>query len=136
MNDERGQAVLIAAVVLAIAVVAIAGLRVAQERIAASATRERAGEAAVEAATAVVADAYAAARRVTATPTPDIRRVLADPALAERARAAANVLASLNGGTPVDSVDVRCDGGDVEVVIHVTGVRFRAGFHATACSPR
>ena len=138
LNDDRGQALVIAVLVLAIAAVAIAGLRIAQERIVATARERRAGEAAVEAATAVFADAYAAEERVAAPGVPRTAAVVAALSAArvrEAAREAADSLSLLNGGAAVDEPSVICANGNVSVTLTVAERRYRAGFSAPLCSP-
>jgi membrane glycosyltransferase len=135
-RDDRGQALLMAVVVLALAAATIAGLRIAQDRILAAAEQRRAGEAAVEAATAVIADAYVAELRAAPERTPDVARaVTADDALAA-ARAAASEISDRNGGAMVDDVTVRCDHGSIEVSLLQGGRAYRAGFGAPECSQR
>jgi hypothetical protein len=123
LSDERGQAVVVAVLFLAIAAVAVGGLRLTQEQILAAARERRAGEAAVEGATAVVADAYLAG-------------VVAADATRESARVAATDLSLRNGGPPITVVAIRCAGGSIEVALAVAGREYRAGFVAAECSPR
>ena len=135
MRDERGQAHLIAVLAIAIAAVAITGLRAAQERILDEERVRRAGEAAVEAATAVVADAYVTA---IAFPSPlpgDIARAVMDPSTRERARAAALAMSLANGGADFDGPDISCSSRGVDVRITIAGRIYRAGFDGS-CSPR
>ena len=87
MKGERGQALVIAAVLIGIGALAIVGLRVVQDRVLANALAQDAGEAAVEAAAAAVADAYVARlgavrARAFDVPAPeiDVAGLLADPA--------------------------------------------------------
>ena len=142
MNDDRGQALIISVLVLAIAAVAISGLRLAQERILAAAREYRAGEAAAEAATAVVADAYAAELfRVawsTASPRPtaDVAGAVTAPLTRENARVAASDISLKNGATSIDDLSVRCADGAAEVTVLLRGRSYRAGFGAPLCSQR
>ena len=142
VNDERGQAVVLAVLLLAIAAVAISGLRIAQEQILAVAREHRAGEAAVEAATAVIADAYTAElRRVasssaTPRPTPDVLRAMTDVEVREAARAAATEMSLQNGGPPIGDTSVRCAGGLVDVSLTIRDRLYRAGFSGPLCSRR
>jgi hypothetical protein len=143
MKDERGQALVIAAVLIGIGALAIVGLRVVQDRVLENARAQDAGEAAVEAAAAAVGDAYVAqvaslrARAFDSPrPTFDVARVLADPATRESARAAAAEAASRNGAVFDGAVDVRCVGGTIEIELQHAGRRHRAALAADACSPR
>lgn len=137
-SDDRGQALIWCVIVLGIAAVALGGLRVAQEQLFAQARMRRASEAGVEAATAVIADAYVAELRAGALrsprPTFDIPRALADPAAREAARIAASELSLRNGGDLVDEITVSCETGRVTVNLVAGGVAYRAGFVAPECS--
>jgi hypothetical protein len=123
LSDERGQAIIVAVLFLAVAAIVVGGLRLAQEQILAAARERRAGEAAVEAATAVVADAYVAG-------------TLASAATRESARVAATDLSLRNGGPRIDEVAIRCARGGVEVALAVAGRQYRAGFASAECSLR
>ncbi len=123
MSDERGQALILAVVVLAMAAVAIGGLRLAQERILEAHLASRAGEAAVEAAAAVVADAVAAG----ADPT--------SATVAATARDAANDLSRRNGGAAIDDLTVSCGTRWIEVAVTARRATYRAAIEAT-CFPR
>jgi hypothetical protein len=142
VNDERGQALILAVLLIAIAAVAISGLRMAQEQILAVAREHRAGEAAVEAATAVIADAYSAElRRVALSsasprPTPDVFRAVTDPNAREAARLAATDVSLMNGGSPIADTAVRCDAGLVDVSLTIHDRLYRAGFNVPLCSRR
>ena len=141
MKDDRGQALVLAVLILAIGAVAISGLRVAQEQILAVAREHRAGEAAVEAATAVIADAYTAEVRRSASssaprPTPDVLRAITQPSVRESARAAATEVSLLNGGPLIADTSVRCAAGLVDVSLTISGRLYRAGFNGPLCSPR
>jgi hypothetical protein len=143
MSEERGQALVIAAVLIGIGALAIVGLRVVQDRVLANALAQDVGEAAVEAAAAAVGDAYVAelaSLRAHAfdspRPTFDVARVLADPATRESARAAAAEAAARNGATFDGSVNARCVGKTIEIELHHAGRLHRAALSADACSPR
>ena len=143
MKDERGQALVIAALLIGIGALAIVGLRAVQDRVLANAVAQDAGEAAVEAAAAVVADAYVArmdSLRAHAfdipRPTPDIVGMLADPATRELARAAAADVAARNGATFDGAIEARCVGATIEIELHHAGRAHRAAVQADACSPR
>lgn len=137
MSDDQGQALVIAVVFLAIAAAAIVGLRAAQDNIVAAGAQRRAGEAAVEAATAVIADAYVDELRRAATSSPsaapDIPRAVGDGRAIERARLAASELSMRNGGALVPGVYVRCDAGTVTVTLVLSSTTYRAGFRAAEC---
>lgn len=138
MSDDRGQALVIAALVLGIAAVVIAGLRLSQDAIFANGRVSRAGEAAVEAAAAVVADAYVRALREAAfaspVRSPDVAHAVTDAAVREDARTAASDMSLRNGGAPVDDVAISCGARGVDVVLVLRGVAYRAGFKADECS--
>lgn len=140
MTDDDGQAMVIAVLLLALSATVILGLRAAQDHIVAADARRRAGEAAVEAATAVIADTYVdeLRRAALASPAaaPDVARAIADAGAVERARAAANELSLRNRGPIVSSVAARCNAGSVTVALVVAGTTYRAGFEAPECSPR
>jgi len=143
VRDERGQALVIAAILIGIGALAIVGLRAVQDRMLENAVAQDAGEAAVEAAAAVVADAYVA--RVDSVrahafdvprPTVDIVGLLADPATRESARAAAADVAARNGGAFDGAIEARCVGATIEVELRHAGRLHRAAVEAGACSPR
>jgi hypothetical protein len=124
---ERGQAIVAIVLALGIAASAIVGLRAAQERIVLGARVQRAGEAAVEAATQSVADTYAA--RPAAA-----RELVLDPGVLEAARVAADELARENGGDSVDRVELSCSGDRIEARLVLSGYSHHAGFRAPECS--
>ena len=128
MNDERGQAVLVAVLALAIAATAVIGLRAAQERVVAATRAQRAGEAAVEAAAQSVADFYGR-HAVTAT------KLVSDPRVLEAARVAAEELARANGASGVEQVQLVCADNRIEARLVLSGYSHHAGFSAPECSP-
>jgi len=141
LSDDRGQALLLAVVLIAIGAVAIVGLRQAQERILAGAGSVRAGEAAVEAASAVIADAYAtelavARLRDRDAPHVDMPRLLAAPATREAARAAAATVAAANGAIFASDIDAGCAGRFIEVRLRLADRIHRAVIEADECSRR
>jgi hypothetical protein len=138
VKDERGQALIMSVLLIAIGAVAISGLRIAQEQILAAAQERRAGEAAVEAATAVIADVYTAELRRMPPPIAslDVLRAITDPRARDAARAAATDISLLNGGPPFGDPTVRCAGGLVDVSVTLSGRQYRAGFSGPLCSPR
>jgi len=140
---ERGQALVIAAILIGIGALAVVGLRAVQDRMLENAVAQDAGEAAVEAAAAVVADAYVT--RIGSVrahafdvprPTVDIAGLLADPATRESARSAASQIAVRNGGVFDGAIEVRCFGSTLEIELHHAGRLHRAAIQADACSPR
>jgi hypothetical protein len=143
VRGERGQALVIAAILIGIGALAIVGLRAVQDRVLANAVAQDAGEAAVEAAAAAVADAYVAridSLRAHAfdvpRPTLDIVGLLADPATRESARAAAADVAARSGGTFDGAIEARCVGATIEIDLHHAGRLHRAAVQADACSRR
>jgi len=131
VGDERGQVALLAAALIAIGVVVIVGLREAEARIVTHASEVRASEAAVEAATAVIADAYVAELRARADPSyapRDLHQVVTAPAVTQSARDAADAVSDRNSGPHVDTLTVACVGRAVEVAIRMRDVEYRAGF--------
>jgi hypothetical protein len=143
VSGERGQALVIAAILVGIGALAIVGLRIVQDRVLESARAQDAGEAAVEAAAAAVADRYVAhldtlrARAFDVPrPTADVVGVLADAATLEAARAAAAEAAARNSATFDGPVAVRCVGRMIEIELRHAGRLHRAALEADACSPR
>jgi hypothetical protein len=143
MSDERGQVLVIAAILIGIGALAIVGLRVVQDRVLANALAKDTGDAAVEAAATVVADAYVAhldAVRAHAfdrpRPTPDVAGILERPATREAARAAAAEIATRNGGAFDGVVEPRCVGRTIEIELLHAGRPHRAAIRADACFPR
>lgn len=130
--DDRGQALIVAVLVLAIAALTLSGLRLAQDRIFAEARERRAGEAAVEAATAVIADAYTFARGARSE---DIASAISGQPAREAARDAAQAMSTANGGGAVSNVTADCRPRSVDVAITLGGRIYRAGFEAS-CSQR
>jgi hypothetical protein len=133
--DDRGQSALLAAVVIAIAAVAMSGLRLAQHDLLVRGQQSRAGEAAVEAAAAVVADAYLAAIAAPPEEGDDFASFVRSDTVRAAAASAASALSAANGGPPVIGVDIACAAGKVEVTIVSAGRTHRAGFTAPECSP-
>ncbi|HVD92818.1 MAG TPA: hypothetical protein VNC21_11065, partial [Vicinamibacterales bacterium] len=140
MKGDSGQALVIAAILIGIGALAIVGLRAVQDHVLANAVAQDAGEAAVEAAAAVVADAYVAridSVRAHAFDVPrrtvDIVGMLADPATRESARAAAADVAARNGGVFDGAIEARCVGATIEIELHHAGRLHRAAVQADAC---
>ncbi len=143
MRGEHGQALLIAALIIGIGALAIVGLRAVQDRVLANAQTLSAGEAAVEAAAAAIADAYIAhleSLRLHAfdvpRPTVDVAGVLAHPATSEAARAAASEAAARNGARFDGAVEARCVGDTIEIELSHAGRQHRAALPVDSCSPR
>jgi hypothetical protein len=138
LAGDRGQALVWCVIVLGIAAVALGGLRIAQDQLFTQARMRRASEAGVEAATAVIADAYVAELRAGALrspyPTFDVPRALAEPAAREAARISASELSLRNGGDVVGEISLSCAVGRVTVSLVAGGVSYRAGFVAPECS--
>ena len=128
MTDDRGQALVLAVLALAFAATTIVGLSAAQDRVLADTHERRAGEAAVEAAGASLADALVGSDRA-------IEAVARDPLVVERARAAADRLAVANGGAPARDLSVDAVGGGLEVTLTVGRHLHRASIGATCCRP-
>jgi hypothetical protein len=142
LSGERGQALVIAAILIGIGATAIVGLRVVQDRVLANALAQDAGEAAVEAAAAAVADVYIAQLDLLRArafelprPTADVIGVLADPATREAARAAAAEAAARNGAVFEGVVEARCVGTTIEIELRHAGRLHRAALPVDACSP-
>lgn len=132
LRDDRGQALIVTVLVLAIAAATLSGLRIAQDRILAEAHERRAGEAAVEAATAVIADAYTLARSSRSV---DIAAAISEQSAQEAARDAAQAMSTANGGGIVSELTAHCRARSVDVEITLGGRIYRAGFEAS-CSQR
>jgi hypothetical protein len=138
LNDDGGQAAILAVVLIALAAVAIAGIREADVRLARGSATRWAGEAAVEAAAAVVADAYAGELRARAAAPSRSPRVMRDvvgaPSVREEAHHAADDLSGRNGGAAIDDLAVTCANGAVAVAASIRGTAYRASFSASECS--
>ena len=144
MSDERGQALVLAVLALALAAVTIVGLGAAQDRILADARDRRAGEAAIEAAGAALADAQldliasfsderGVARRMATRA--DLDALVADPLVLERSRAFAAELSTANGGGPVRDLEITVSARTLDLALTVGGHRQRAAI-GTACCRR
>lgn len=124
MTDDRGQALLLVALILGVASAAVVGVRGVSEVVLERARDQRAGEAAVAAAGAAVAD-LAFARTATLRRELDraeIAMLVADPVTTGAARAAAERLALLHGRAAPTEVRVLAFGFEIEVhVVMGTG---------------
>ena len=142
LSDDRGQALVLAVLALGIAAATIVGLRATQDRILADARERRAGEAAIEAAGAALADAQVALilglRDASGRPRSLARRteitaLVADPAVAEAALGAAREIAAENrAGAPTD-LSIRDAGPAIEVILTVDRHRQRVAIGAACC---
>ncbi len=144
MSGDRGQALVLAVLALGIAAATIVGLRAAQDRILVDARERRAGEAAVEAAGAALADAELAFRASLrdeaggprAMPSrSELDAFLSDPLLVERIRGAADALAAANGGHAVKNMTVRAVKGSIEVALVLGSHPQRASIDSRCCRP-
>lgn len=143
LRDERGQSHVLAVVAMGTAIVILVGLLSAQEDLLARAHRGRAGEAAVQAAGAVVADEHLAfvlgLRDAAGTPrdpsADELLRFLADPALAERALAAARSLALENRSTAPWAISIVDRGDSIEVSVD-SGTWHRVTVEKVSCCRR
>jgi len=120
VTGDRGQALVLAAVMLGVAAVAVVGLRSASDRILAQARTQRAGEAAVAAAGAAVADLARArvARLGHELSRREVAALVAEPAVIEAARSAAVTLARAHGEADPSGVQILAF--DLEIEVHVT----------------
>lgn len=142
-RDDRGQAHILAIFATAIAVLALVAMLVKQEQLLGVAHHDRAGEAAVQAAGALVADEHLALvlslRDADGGPrdpdSDELLRFVADPGLAERALAAARAIASENGVPAPRGIAIVDRGGHLEVSID-SGVWHRVTIAKVSCCRR
>ena len=144
MRDDAGQALVLAVLAVGIAAATVVGLRAAQDRILSDVHERRAGEAAVEAAGAAVADAQieflAALRdgtgRVRSLPSrAELDAFVADPLLVARAQAAANALALANGSAQPSDVSILVRTRSIEIGLALGSHRQRASIDGRCCRP-
>jgi len=144
VSDERGQALVLAVLALALAALTIVGLREAQDRILSDVRDRRAGEAAVEAAGAALADAqldFIAALRDelgSARIFPSLAEVdafVTDPLVVERSRAAAAELSAANGGGAVRGLEITAGARTLDLTLSV-GTHLQRVAIATTCCRR
>lgn len=144
MRDDRGQALVLAVVALGIAAATIVGLRAAQDRILMDARERRAGEAAVEAAGAALADAQVVflaslrdeAGQPRALPSrAEIDGFVSDPLVVERARVAADLLSVANGSGAVSDVSIHARPRTIEIALALGSHRQRASIESRCCRP-
>lgn len=144
MRDNAGQALVLAVLALGIAAATVVGLRAAQDRILSDAHERRAGEAAVEAAGAAVADAQveflASLRdetgRARSLPSrPELEAFVADLLVVARAHAAANKLALANGSAQPSDVSITAGVRSIEIGLVLGSHRQRASIDGRCCRP-
>ncbi len=144
MTGDRGQALVLAVLALGLAAATIVGLQAAGERILRDAQERRAGEAAVEAAGAAVADAFvdltASLRdergRARAIPTQaELAAFVTDDLVTARAQAAADALSAVNGGGPVRDLGLSNASRAIEIALSVGAHRQRAAIGIRCCLP-
>jgi len=142
VSDERGQALVLAVLAVAIAAATIVGLLAAEDRILADARDRRAGEAAIEAAGAALADAqvdlYATprdgARGARAAPSrSELDALITDPLVVERLRRAADALSAANGGPPARGLAISVGAGTLDIALSVGAHRLRASIETACC---
>ena len=142
MSDERGQALVLAVLALALAALTIVGLRGAQDRILSDVRDRRAGEAAVEAAGATLADAqldFIASLRDelgSARILPSLAELdafVTDPLVVERSRAAAAELSTANGGGAVRGLEITAGPRTLDLSLFVGAHVQRAAIATTCC---
>lgn len=139
-RDEGAQALLLAVLAAAVAAAAIGGLLQAQERLLWSAHEGRAGEAAAQAAGAVVADAHyalvmAGNGGASAGDPAHLASFLRDPGLAERALTAARELSAVNDGPAVTRVEIADAGRGIDITVDA-GRRYRVTIEKVECCRR
>lgn len=142
-SDERGQSHVLVVVALAIGVVVLVGLLVRQEELLGSAQSARAGEAAAQAAGAVVADEHLAlvmslrdekgARRDPSSE--ELLRFIADPGLRERALEAARTVAGEHRATAPLRVSIVDRPAEIEVSVD-SGLIHRVTIEKVSCCRR
>lgn len=144
MNDDHGQALVVAVVALGIAAATIVGLRGAQDRILTDARERRAGEAAVEAGGAALADAELAFRLSLRDEAGGPRSMpsraeldgfVGDLLLARRVQEAADLLAAANGSGAVTDVTIQIRTGSIEIALVLGAHRHRVSIDSRCCRP-
>lgn len=140
VSDDRGQSHVLVVVALAIGVVVLIGLLARQEELLGSALSARAGEAAAQAAGAVVADEHLAlvtslrdGQGLPRDPSRDeLLAFLADPGLRERALAAARAVTVEHRGTAPWRVSIVDQGVLIEVSVD-SGLVHRVTIDKVSC---
>ena len=144
MRRDGGQALVLAVLALGIAAVTIVGLRSAQDRILSDARERRAGEAAVEAAGAALADEQlgflaslheetGGARRLPSRA--ELDAFVVDGLVVTRVRTAADTLAFANGGGAIADLSISVASRAIEVDLALGGHRQRASIDSRCCRP-
>ena len=144
MRRDGGQALVLAVLALGIAAATIVGLRGAQDRILADARERRAGEAAVEAAGAALADAQlgflaslheetGGARRLPSRA--ELDAFVVDGHVVVRVRAAADALAVANAGGAITDLSITVASRAIEIDLALGGHRQRASIDGRCCRP-
>jgi hypothetical protein len=123
IRSERGQALVVCAAIIGLAALAVSALLGAQERLLAEVALQRAGEAAVAAAGAAVADLELAYARELGRDlvSADIERLAADERVGGAARLAADRMAAAHGVAAPESVVLRAFGSEFEVHLALRG---------------
>jgi hypothetical protein len=130
LSDDRGQALVLAVLALAIAAATIVGLRATQDRILADARERRAGEAAIEAAGAALADAQI---ELIAPGRAEIEALVTDPLVIERSRRAADALSAANHGPATTELVIGVGPRTIEIALSVGAHRQRAAIEISCC---
>ena len=144
MRHDGGQALVLAVLALGIAAVTIVGLRSAQDRILSDARERRAGEAAVEAAGAALADEQlgflgsvhdetGGARRLPSRA--ELEAFVVDGRVVARVRAAADALALANAGGRIADLSIRVASRSIEIDLALGAHRQRASIDSRCCRP-
>jgi hypothetical protein len=134
MRDDAGQALILAVLLLGVAAATAAGLLAAQERMLVAVRELRAGEAAVAAAGAVLADEHIGLSGSSAVGSGS--PVVAAPLAVERALAAARDLAELHGPAVPHGLQLQRSGERILVELTLANRRHRASIEAVPCCPR
>lgn len=141
-RDQRGQALIVAVLAAAIGAVALSGLLAGQHRLLVDAREDRGGEAAAQAAGAIVADEHLAlinglreSAAGPATATDEERAFLAGAGLAERALAAAREIAHANRVPPPARVEIADIGREIHITVE-QGRQFRVSIEKARCCRR
>ena len=142
-TDDRGQSHILVVLAIAIGVVVLFGLIVRQEELLGTARAGRAGEAAAQAAGAVVADEHLSlvsglrdAGGAPRDPTRDeLLEFIADPGLRERALAAARAVVGDHGATRPWHISIVDRGATIEVSVD-SGLVQRVTIEKVSCCRR
>ncbi len=123
MTGERGQALVLAVAMLAVAAVALVGLRSVSDRILDGVRDDRAGEAAVAAAGAAVADLQLARARALGHDLDkgETAAFIAEPSVGDAARSAAGAIARIHERPAPTAVSVVSVGYEIEIRLTLGG---------------